>query len=55
MPITVVVPGGELFDPVKEEFITCKPATLVMEHSLLSISKWEEKWCIPFIEGPNPK
>lgn len=55
MPLTVVVPGGEFFDSTKEEFITVKPATLVMEHSLLSISKWEEKWCVPFIKGPNPK
>lgn len=55
MPLTVVVPGGEFFDSKTEEFITVKPATLVMEHSLLSISKWEEKWQVPFLKGPDPR
>ncbi len=49
MPLKVVVPGGEFYDGKKEEFITIKPATLIMEHSLISISKWEEKYCVPFI------
>ena len=55
MPLKVVVPGGEFYDAKKEEFIEIKPATLIMEHSLISISKWEEKYCVPFIEGPNPR
>ena len=55
MPIKVVVPGGEFFDSKTEEFIAVKPATLIMEHSLLSISKWEEKWQVPFIKGPDPR
>lgn len=55
MPLKVVVPGGEFFDSKTEEFITVKPATLIMEHSLLSISKWEEKWHVPFIKGPDPR
>ena len=54
MPIKVVVPEAELFDPKTEEFTEVKATTLIMEHSLISISKWEEKWCVPFIEGPNP-
>jgi len=55
MPLKVSVPGGEFWDNTKQEFVTIKPATLIMEHSLISISKWEEKYCVPFIEGPNPR
>lgn len=55
MPIKVCVPECELFDSKSQEFITTKGATLILEHSLISISKWEEKWQVPFIEGPNPK
>lgn len=39
----------ELFDEKTMEFITVKEQTIAMEHSLVSIAKWEEKWEIPFI------
>lgn len=55
MPLPLYVPGCDLWDSKKEEFITVKPIHLLMEHSLISISKWETKWKVPFIEGPNPK
>lgn len=55
MPLPLFVPECDLWDPKKEEFITIKPTHLLMEHSLISISKWETKWKVPFIEGPNPK
>lgn len=51
MPITVNVVGGELFNPETEEIITVKPATLELEHSLISLSKWESKWKIPFMDA----
>ena len=31
-------------------FIHTKAVTLKLEHSLISISKWESKWCVPFFE-----
>jgi len=43
------VNGGEFFNEETNEFIQIKPKTLVMEHSLLSISKWEAKWKKPFL------
>lgn len=49
MPFTLHVPGKELYDDEKNEFFVIKPATLVLEHSLVSMSKWESKWCKPFL------
>lgn len=43
------VKGFELYDEIKEEFITVKPINLKLEHSLISISKWEAKWKKPFL------
>lgn len=41
----------EYWDPEKEEFIPPKKAVLQLEHSLVSISKWESKWCKPFLNS----
>jgi len=46
----LTIPGVEEWDPVKEEFVTkIKEHTLQLEHSLVSLSKWESKWCKPFL------
>lgn len=42
--LTIVVPGIEYWDEKNEEFINEKEQTLQLEHSLISISKWEQKW-----------
>lgn len=47
--LQIVVPAAELFDETNQQFIQTKETTLKLEHSLLSISKWESKWCKPFI------
>lgn len=44
MSITIKVPAAELWDPVKEQFVSIKEQTLLMEHSLLSVDKWESRW-----------
>lgn len=41
--------GPEEWDEGKQEFIPPKYQMLQLEHSLLSLSKWESKWCKPFL------
>ena len=48
--LKLYVPETELFDEETQEFYTVKGQTLAMEHSLVSISKWESKWCVPFLK-----
>jgi hypothetical protein len=42
------IPGGEFFNDETQEFVKTKPQKLLLEHSLLSVSKWESKWKKPF-------
>lgn len=48
--LEIRIPQNELFDEKTQEFITVNAQTLTLEHSLLSISKWESKWHIPFLD-----
>lgn len=49
--LTIVVPGGELFNEETGEFITVKEHKLQLEHSLVSLSKWESKWHKSFLSN----
>lgn len=51
--LTIVIPKGEQYDSVNNLFIETKEQTLVLEHSLVSVSKWEAKWHKPFISKEN--
>ena len=42
--LQITVPVGELWDEKHQEFLYTKEQTLQLEHSLVSISKWESKW-----------
>ena len=45
----ITIPATELWDELNQEFIITKTTTLQLEHSLVSISKWEAKWQKPFL------
>lgn len=47
--ITIVVPARELFNDDTQEFLTTKEQVLQLEHSLVSLSKWEARWNKPFL------
>ena len=51
--LQITIPANELWDESKEEFIQVKETTLELEHSLVSLSKWESKWCKPFLTKNN--
>lgn len=50
MPLKLVLPARELWDEQTEEFSTYDGDEVILEHSLVSISKWESKWKIPFLK-----
>lgn len=47
--ITIDIHSCELWDPYKNEFVAIEAETLRLEHSLVSLSKWESKWKKPFL------
>jgi len=50
--LKLIVKGQELWDNQKEEFTTSHPeVVLELEHSLISLSKWESKFNKPFLSG----
>lgn len=49
MPLTIAIPGREIYDERRGEFLYTKPTILTLEHSLMSISKWESKWHKPYL------
>lgn len=53
--LQITIPKGEYWDEVHERFLFTKEVTLRLEHSLISISKWESKWCVPFYSSTKTK
>ena len=48
--LQLVIPiSHEGWDEKTERFVEPKTKILQLEHSLISLSKWESKWCKPFL------
>ena len=47
--LPIKIEDCEFFDERTQSFLTVKGQTLQLEHSLVSISKWESKWKKPFL------
>lgn len=47
--LRIVVPGGEMYDEEHNKFHVIKSQAIELEHSLISISKWESKWKKAFL------
>lgn len=47
--LKITIPADEMWDEIREEFVPGgNGVTLQLEHSLVSISKWESKWKKPY-------
>lgn len=53
--LLIHVPGSEKFDESTNEFIYTNETTIQLEHSLVSLSKWESKWHKAFYHPTNKK
>lgn len=49
----IKVPASELLDEINQEFIYTKDQTLQLEHSLISLAKWESRWKKPYLTREN--
>ena len=47
--LTVTIPGFEAFNQNTNEFVEVKETKLQLEHSLISLKKWEQRWHKPFL------
>ena len=48
--LKIETPETELWDEYNQRFILVKKQTLFLEHSLISLSRWESNWEKPFLK-----
>ena len=49
--LEITVPANEIYLPGENRFVAVPSCTLTLEHSLISIAKWESKWHIPYLNA----
>lgn len=49
--LNIMIPAQECFDEELSEFFYLPALNLSLEHSLLSVSKWESRWNKPFLDN----
>ena len=47
--LEIIIPDGEIYQAKTNKFISIPSCSLILEHSLISIAKWESKWNKPFL------
>ncbi|QFP95410.1 hypothetical protein SEA_MAKAI_18 [Arthrobacter phage Makai] len=52
--LKITIPGIESWDKENQEFVYSDDVELELEHSLVSLSKWEAEWNKPFLSD-DPK
>lgn len=55
MPLILHIDEQDGFDRDRNEFINIKETTLQLEHSLISLKKWEQKYHVPFLDKKRQK
>lgn len=53
--LEISIPPQEILNNDTYEIIKIPGVDLTLEHSLVSLKKWEEKWHIPFLKKDPPK
>lgn len=48
--LSLTIPERELYDEANDRFVYTKETTIQLEHSLVSLAKWEAKWKKPFLQ-----
>ena len=48
--LQITIPEWEYYDEKEEVFVEVKKQTLQLEHSLVSVSKWESRWHKPYLK-----
>ena len=45
--LEIIVPANEIYLPGPNQFVAVPTCILTLEHSLISVAKWESKWHTP--------
>lgn len=53
--LALYIPASHGFDSDRNEFVDIKETTLQLEHSLISLKKWEQKYHVPFLDRKREK
>lgn len=49
--LRLTITTAESFDERASQFVSSSSTVIELEHSLVSVSKWESKWEIPFLDN----
>ncbi|MBE6724977.1 MAG: hypothetical protein E7576_07255 [Ruminococcaceae bacterium] len=52
--LRINIPSGDIWDEQNQEFLYSEGKTILLEHSLVSLAKWESRWKKPFF-SKTPK